>query len=269
MRRPQPVKRGRGTISDHVVTGAQEAAAQAPVLAMPHRLHRRAARIAWRGASSIFSVSSEGSASRDFSDPITFDLHRNQSVGTLFGRFDKYLTSVNNLYRENSPTREFDDCQDAPHPSGDRATGDAGGCLRAQARYPRGRGGRHGRAMAGDGGNRLAALHALDVCAPPREFRGRGFAHRCANCSMRDWYRSPISQNDGRNREYRLTSTGERALADLKRSREAAIESVWMTQDASEIESFAEFARKLVRAIEDYSRRGDRQVAAIENSVGE
>jgi DNA-binding MarR family transcriptional regulator len=78
-----------------------------------------------------------------------------------------------------------------------------------------------------------------------------------------------ISQNDGRNREYRLTSTGERALADLKRSREAAIESVWMTQDASEIESFAEFARKLVRAIEDYSRRGDRQVSAIENSVGE
>jgi DNA-binding MarR family transcriptional regulator len=66
-----------------------------------------------------------------------------------------------------------------------------------------------------------------------------------------------ISQSDGRNREYRLTAEGERALADLKRSREAAIESVWMTQDASEIESFAEFAKKLVRAIEQYSRRGE------------
>ena len=78
-----------------------------------------------------------------------------------------------------------------------------------------------------------------------------------------------ISQSDGRNREYRLTAAGERALAELKRSREAAIESVWMTQDASEIESFAEFARKLVAAIEDYSRRGNRQHQAIENSVGE
>jgi DNA-binding MarR family transcriptional regulator len=66
-----------------------------------------------------------------------------------------------------------------------------------------------------------------------------------------------ISQTDGRNREYRLTSEGERALAALKRSREAAIESVWMTQDAAEIESFTEFARKLVSAIEEYSRRGE------------
>jgi DNA-binding MarR family transcriptional regulator len=78
-----------------------------------------------------------------------------------------------------------------------------------------------------------------------------------------------ISQNDGRNREYRLTAAGERALADLKRSREAAIESVWMTQDASEIESFTEFARKLVAAIEEYSRRDSREVAAIENSAEE
>ena len=78
-----------------------------------------------------------------------------------------------------------------------------------------------------------------------------------------------ISQSDGRNREYRLTTEGERALADLKRSREAAIESVWMSQDAAEIEAFSNFAKKLVRAIEDYSRRGHRQFEAIENSVGE
>ena len=74
-----------------------------------------------------------------------------------------------------------------------------------------------------------------------------------------------ISQTDGRNREYRLTTTGERALANLKRSREAAIESVWMTQDTSEIEAFTEFARKLVSAIENYSRAD----GAIENSAGE
>jgi DNA-binding MarR family transcriptional regulator len=66
-----------------------------------------------------------------------------------------------------------------------------------------------------------------------------------------------ISQSDGRNREYRLTPAGERALADLKRSREAAIESVWMTQDAAEIGAFTEFAKKLVSAIEQYSRRDE------------
>ncbi len=78
-----------------------------------------------------------------------------------------------------------------------------------------------------------------------------------------------VSQSDGRNREYRLTPAGERVLGDLKRSREAAIESVWMTQEASEIESFSEFAGKLVRAIEDYSRRGNRQLDGIANSLGE
>jgi DNA-binding MarR family transcriptional regulator len=64
-----------------------------------------------------------------------------------------------------------------------------------------------------------------------------------------------ISKSDGRNREYRLTPTGARALADLKQSREAAIESVWMSLGASEIEAFSEFAKKLVRSIEEYSAR--------------
>ncbi len=86
---------------------------------------------------------------------------------------------------------------------------------------------------------------------------------------MRAWFQLRSPKTMGRNREYRLTAAGERALADLKRSREAAIESVWMTQEASEIESFTEFARKLVRAIEDYSRRGNEQLDEIGNSVGE
>jgi DNA-binding MarR family transcriptional regulator len=64
-----------------------------------------------------------------------------------------------------------------------------------------------------------------------------------------------ISKSDGRNREYRLTASGTRALAELKHSREAAIESVWMTLGASEIETFSEFAKKLVQSIEVYSAR--------------
>lgn len=65
-----------------------------------------------------------------------------------------------------------------------------------------------------------------------------------------------VSRSDGRNREYRLTAAGARVLADLNRRRAAAIQSVWMTLGASEVEAFAEFARKLVSAIEAYSRRG-------------
>lgn len=62
-----------------------------------------------------------------------------------------------------------------------------------------------------------------------------------------------VGQRDGRHREYRLTADGSRVLADLRRSREAAIRSVWMHLPASEIGAFAEFARKLVEAIESFS----------------
>jgi DNA-binding MarR family transcriptional regulator len=65
-----------------------------------------------------------------------------------------------------------------------------------------------------------------------------------------------VSRSDGRNREYRLTPAGARVLAELKHSREAAIQSVWMTLGASEVEAFTGFARKLVAAIEEYSRAG-------------
>ncbi len=65
-----------------------------------------------------------------------------------------------------------------------------------------------------------------------------------------------VSRLDGRNREYRLTDEGARALAELRRSREAAIQSVWMTLGTREIEAFSEFARKLVAAIEEYSAAG-------------
>lgn len=65
-----------------------------------------------------------------------------------------------------------------------------------------------------------------------------------------------VSRSDGRNREYRLTAAGARALAELKHSREAAIQSVWMTLGASEVEAFTGFAKKLVAAIEEYSRAG-------------
>ena len=64
-----------------------------------------------------------------------------------------------------------------------------------------------------------------------------------------------ISKSDGRNRDYRLTPAGARVLAHLKSSREAAIQSVWMTLGSPEIEAFSSFARKLVSAIEEYSDR--------------
>ncbi len=62
-----------------------------------------------------------------------------------------------------------------------------------------------------------------------------------------------IGRRDGRHREYHLTPEGTRILASLRRAREAAIRSVWMGLPAAEVEAFAEFARKLVEAIESFS----------------
>ncbi len=62
-----------------------------------------------------------------------------------------------------------------------------------------------------------------------------------------------VGQRDGRHREYHLTPEGERVLADLKRAREQAIRSVWMNLPAEEVGAFADFARKLVEAIEAFA----------------
>ena len=51
--RPEPHQ------SDHVVAGAQEAALEAPILAMTHRLHRRAARVASGGAALNLNIDFE------------------------------------------------------------------------------------------------------------------------------------------------------------------------------------------------------------------
>ncbi len=67
-----------------------------------------------------------------------------------------------------------------------------------------------------------------------------------------------VGQRDGRYREYHLTPEGTRVLANLRRNREAAIRSVWMDLPASEIGAFAEFARKLVEAIESFSSAAKR-----------
>ena len=64
-----------------------------------------------------------------------------------------------------------------------------------------------------------------------------------------------VSGADRRHRKYSLTPSGARSLAGLTRSRKAAIRSVWMGLEPHEIEAFADFTRKLVSAIETYSRR--------------
>lgn len=63
-----------------------------------------------------------------------------------------------------------------------------------------------------------------------------------------------IGRADRRNRRYKLTARGSRVLAELRASRQAAIEAVWTGFSPGELAAFSAFAAKLSDRIEDYSR---------------
>jgi DNA-binding MarR family transcriptional regulator len=63
-----------------------------------------------------------------------------------------------------------------------------------------------------------------------------------------------ISADDGRQRRYRLTARGERALEQLHASREQAIDRIWREFEPRELAAFASFAERLATAMETYAR---------------
>jgi DNA-binding MarR family transcriptional regulator len=64
------------------------------------------------------------------------------------------------------------------------------------------------------------------------------------------------SSNDGRQREYVLTSKGRRTLAALRSSREEAIAAIWTPLDRTSLAAFARTAGELIRRIEAFEARG-------------
>ncbi len=73
-----------------------------------------------------------------------------------------------------------------------------------------------------------------------------------------------IGRADRRNRRYKLTAKGTRALGKLRASRQAAIEAIWTGFSRAELAAFSTFAIKLSDRIERYSRgKSARRAAAV------
>ena len=62
-----------------------------------------------------------------------------------------------------------------------------------------------------------------------------------------------ISQGDGRQRDYDLTAEGKRTLATLRRHRKRAIDTIWATMPARQLEDFRATAAHLTARIEAYA----------------
>jgi DNA-binding MarR family transcriptional regulator len=62
-----------------------------------------------------------------------------------------------------------------------------------------------------------------------------------------------IASQDARRREYALTAKGAELLAEVRRAREHALETVWSGFDRAELERFADFGAALADRLEAYA----------------
>jgi DNA-binding MarR family transcriptional regulator len=62
-----------------------------------------------------------------------------------------------------------------------------------------------------------------------------------------------LSEADARQREYKLTPTGQKMMSRLRALREAAIDQIWMAQDEAELKDFCDFVTVLITSIEMFS----------------
>jgi DNA-binding MarR family transcriptional regulator len=64
-----------------------------------------------------------------------------------------------------------------------------------------------------------------------------------------------VSKGDGRQRDYVLTTKGERIMGRLRESRQVAIDDIWAGLDKQELKSFARFSSELADRLERYAER--------------
>ena len=69
----------------------------------------------------------------------------------------------------------------------------------------------------------------------------------------RELVRARIGADDGRQRVYRLTPKGRRALEKVHAAREAAVAEVWSTLPDHDLESFSRFAEQLAERLDRYT----------------
>lgn len=66
-----------------------------------------------------------------------------------------------------------------------------------------------------------------------------------------------LSRVDGRQRHYRVTSTGKACLDGLRTERQLAIERVWMQLSEQELAQFEAVGRKLATLLEDFAEEDE------------
>lgn len=71
----------------------------------------------------------------------------------------------------------------------------------------------------------------------------------------RDLVRASIGESDGRQRVYRLTPRGRRALEKLTARRQQAIESIWSPMRRTDLRSFTRLANDLANRLQDYAEK--------------
>ena len=67
--------------------------------------------------------------------------------------------------------------------------------------------------------------------------------------------RVAISEKDGRQRDYALTSLGKDTLSGLRAEREKAIAAIWLKFDPADLKRFNAFAGDLIARLSRYARR--------------
>ncbi len=70
-----------------------------------------------------------------------------------------------------------------------------------------------------------------------------------------DFVRVTIGTDDGRQRVYRLTAKGQRALERLAQRRSEAIVAIWAPFGGEELRRFSKFADELADRLEQYANR--------------
>jgi DNA-binding MarR family transcriptional regulator len=63
-----------------------------------------------------------------------------------------------------------------------------------------------------------------------------------------------VAPGDARHRRYELTARGKRVIAKLRKGREDAIESVWLTFEPAELVSFTDVGEQIARRLSDYAK---------------
>ncbi|MGE4607649.1 MAG: winged helix DNA-binding protein [Myxococcota bacterium] len=71
----------------------------------------------------------------------------------------------------------------------------------------------------------------------------------------RELVRASIGETDSRQRIYRLTAKGRRALRRLSARRQQAIDAIWAPMRRSDLRSFTRFANDLADRLEDYTEK--------------